>query len=87
LDQLLAETFFTLVMVILMHRYRLRGLLLSELRSHLLDTEQAPAGTKRVSNLLRSPKWSRQMIEQYLWQHANKRMEELKTKGKLALAI
>jgi hypothetical protein len=87
LDRRLVETFLTLVMVILMHRHRNQGLLLSELGGHLLEPEHAPAGTKRVSNLLRSPNWSGQRIEQYVWRQADERVVELNREGQLALAI
>lgn len=87
LDRRLVETFLALVMVILIHRHRNQGLLLSELGSYLLEPEHAPAGTKRLSNLLRSHNWSGQMIEQYLWQQADSRVDELQRSGKLILAI
>ena len=41
-------------MVIVMHRHRNHGLLLSELGGYLMGAEQAPAGTKRISNLIHS---------------------------------
>ena len=37
-------------------RHSRSGLLLSELGAHILSPAQVPAGTKRLSNLLRSPK-------------------------------
>lgn len=43
-DRRLVKTFLDLVMVILMHRHRNNGLLLSELGDHLLGGERGPAG-------------------------------------------
>jgi hypothetical protein len=34
------------------------GLLLSELGGYLLGPDQAPAGTKRISNLVHAADWS-----------------------------
>jgi hypothetical protein len=46
-------------------RSRYTGLYLCELGSYLLSSAKAPAGTKRLSNLLRSPKWEEQNIINY----------------------
>jgi len=54
MDRRLVHTFLDLLPVIVMHRHRNQGLLLSELGGFLLGAEHAPAGTKRISNLLRS---------------------------------
>ena len=51
MDRRLVQTFLSLVMVILIHRHRNQGLLLSELGGYLLEPGQAPAGTKRISRL------------------------------------
>ena len=70
LDRRLVATFSHAVRAIVQHRHRNHGLLLSELGAYLLSAAQAPAGTKRLSNLLRSSKWSAQDVSQYLWQQA-----------------
>jgi len=57
LDCRLVATFFNLFSIILMFRERRMGLLLSELGGYLCGHSKAPAGTKRISNLLRSKKW------------------------------
>ena len=41
----------------------------------LLSPGKAPAGTKRLSNLLRSPKWSWEVITDYLSQGARRYVE------------
>src|SRR5215217_6300159 len=66
LDRRLVATFSGLCRSILRLRNRSSGLYLSELGSYLLSPAQAPAGTKRSSNLLRSSKWSEQNIINYL---------------------
>jgi len=40
-----------------------KGLLLSELGKYICGTAHAPAGTKRISNLLRSKNWNSDVLE------------------------
>jgi len=87
LDRRLVETFLGLVMVLIMHRHRNHGMLLSELGGYLVPPAHAPAGTKRISNLLRSANWDCEMIEQFLWQQADQRVAELSDRGETVLAI
>jgi hypothetical protein len=47
-----------------------------ELGGYLASPAHAPAGTKRLSNLLHSPNWQSSQIESYLWQGAQNRMSE-----------
>ena len=75
LDRRLVQTLLDLLMVIVIHRHRNHGLLLSELGGHLLGGEHAPAGTKRISNLLRHPGWEAQVITDYLWQQADQALD------------
>jgi hypothetical protein len=58
-------------------RHNLNGLLLSELGGYILPPAQAPAGTKRLSNLLRCQKWAAPVVERFLWQQANAHLAEL----------
>jgi Transposase DDE domain len=76
-DRRLVKTCLGLVMVILLHRHRNHGLLLSELGGYLLDPTHCQAGTKRISNLLHSQKWEAALIEEYLWQRGTERVEAL----------
>jgi hypothetical protein len=71
LDRRLVQTLLDLLIVIVIHRHRNHGLLLSELGGHLLDGEHAPAGTKRISNLLSHPGWEARAITEHLWQQAD----------------
>ena len=57
-DRRLVRTLFLALVAIVRLRHSRSGLLLSELGAHILSPAQAPTGTKRLSNLLRSPKWS-----------------------------
>jgi hypothetical protein len=61
LDRRLVRTFLGLVIAIITRRHRNQGLLLSELGGYLLPPAQAQAGTKRLSRLLLSRRWSLQV--------------------------
>jgi hypothetical protein len=76
MDRRLVHTFLDLMPVIIMHRHRNQGLLLSELGGFLLGAGQAPAGTKRIGNLLRSPGWNAQVVEEYRWQQADQAIDQ-----------
>jgi hypothetical protein len=65
LDKRLVNTFAGLCTSIIRLRNHSTGLYLSELGSYLLSGAQAPAGTKRISNLLRSSKWQEQHLVNY----------------------
>ena len=45
--------------------------------AYLLSAQHAAAGTKRISNVLRSSKWSSAIIERFLRERANARLEQL----------
>lgn len=76
-DRRLVKTLLDLVLVILMHRHRNNGLLLSELGDHLLGGERGPAGVKRIASLLHSTRWKSDLILKYLWERANEKVKEL----------
>lgn len=42
---------------------------------------------RRLSNLLRSKRWGDEMIEHFLWQQSEQRLDELKCEGEEALAV
>jgi hypothetical protein len=52
----------------------------------LLPPGHAPAGTKRLSNLLHG-KWSYKIIEQFLWSQAKGRLEQLESLKEKALLL
>lgn len=87
LDKRLVRTFFATLQAIVQLRHRQCGLLLSELGGYILSPAQAPAGTKRLSSLLRSQRWTYGVLERYLWRRATERVQELDAKEALALAV
>lgn len=87
LDKRLVRTFAQIIAVILTFRDRVNGLLLSELGSYLLSPDQAPAGTKRLSNLLHSAKWRACLITRFLWQRATAQLEQWHQQGHDGLVL
>jgi len=86
-DRRLVKTLLDLVLVILMHRHRNNGLLLSELGDHLLGGERGPAGVKRIARLLHSLKWESALILNYLWKRANEKVQDLARQKEEAYVI
>src|SRR3989475_4551258 len=87
LDKRLVRTFVQTIQVILAYRDRVGGLLLSELGGYLLSPAKAPAGTKRLSTLVHSPKWTAKIVEDELWQRADHQVQNWQEQGEDALAI
>lgn len=87
LDKRLVRTFVHTIIAIITFRHSSHGLLLSELGGYILSPAHAPAGTKRLSNLLRSKRWTYGLIEQFLWQRGEARVAELKRAGEEALVV
>ena len=87
IDRRLVGTFFNLFVVILMFRNRAMGLLLSELGGYICGFDKAPAGTKRISNLLRSKKWKASLIDSFLFNRTIDRIKAMKEKGKRPLLL
>jgi Transposase DDE domain len=85
LDSRLVRTLGATVEVLLQNRYS--GLLLSELGTFLTSPETAAAGTKRLSNLLRSPRWSADVLSDYLWEHARQKLSDWIARQRAPLAI
>ncbi len=69
-DRRLAHTLAAVVPLLIQQRDRAHALLLSELGGALLGPRHAPAGTKRLANLLHSPRWSAALIDQFHRQQA-----------------
>ncbi len=86
-DRRLVKTLLDLVLVILMHRHRNQGLILSELGDQLLGGERGPAGVKRIASLLHSMKWRSGLILKYLWRGANQKIQTLVAEGEEAYVI
>src|SRR5688500_10987032 len=87
LDRRLVHTFLATLIAIVQWRNRAHGLLLSELGAYLLTPDQAPAGTKRLSNLLRSERWSASVLADWLWQQADARVQALRASGEEPLLV
>jgi hypothetical protein len=87
LDKRLVRTFVQSIVVILTFRDRANGLLLSELGGYLLSPEHAPAGTKRLSNLLHSAKWAAALITRFLWRRASTQLAQWQQAGEDGLVI
>lgn len=87
LDKRLVRTFAGTIAAILRFRHPRCGLLLSELGAYLISPLHAPAGTKRLSNLLRSPRWGAERIAAFLWRGAEVRLCELEAAGEDALLL
>ncbi|MFL5901592.1 MAG: transposase [Solirubrobacterales bacterium] len=87
LDSRLVGTLSATVEVLLQNRYRSCGLLLSELGAFLTCPEKAAAGTKRLSNLLRSQRWSADLLSDYLWEHAQQKLCDWICRQREPLAI
>lgn len=87
LDKRLVRTFVQTIQAIITFRQRATGLLLTELGAYLEAPDHAPAGTKRLSNLLRSSKWASSLIERFLQQRADERLAELEQAGEEGLVL
>ena len=91
LDKRLLRTLVQSISAIIRFRNPKQGLLLSELGSYLdgypgLSTT-APAGTKRLGNLIRSLKWQTRHIDQYLLKEADAHVKKIHGQGKKLLCI
>src|SRR5205814_8984080 len=60
IDKRFVQTFVRAIAAIITFRNQAQGLCLSELGAFITNPAQAPAGTKRLSNLLRCPKWGKE---------------------------
>jgi len=87
LDRRLVVTFLETLQALLVWRHRNLGMLLSELGSYLAPPGHAPAGTKRLSNLLRSPNWQAQLLADWFWQQGVERVATLTAAAQEALLI
>ena len=87
IDARLVRTFFNLLAIILLFRERRMGLLLSELGGYLCGHSRAPAGTKRISNLLRSKKWAAGFLDDHLIGRCTRRVHQLIAAGKRPLLL
>ena len=87
MDRRLVNTLRDLVMIIVIHRHRNQGLVMSELGGELVGEKHAPAGSKRIWNLLHSKRWQAQQIEEEMWQQGDSKVEQLNCSNEEALVI
>ena len=87
IDKRLVNTFWELFGIILMFRNRAMGLLLTELGGFIAGFDHAPAGTKRISNLLRSKKWSSELVDNQLFVQAKERIGRICRQGKRPIIL
>jgi hypothetical protein len=87
IDKRLVRTLIETVTAIVVFRDRAKNLLLSELGAFLASPAHAPAGTKRLSNLLRCLHWESGIIERFFWQGASSYIEELEKQQQTPLVI
>jgi hypothetical protein len=85
MDIRLVNTFLDLFRLIVIHCDRHQGLILSELGGELLGEAHAPAGSKRIGNLLRSQRWKAAQIDEELWQQGDAKVEQLNCSNDEAL--
>ena len=55
--------------------------------AYICGPSHAPAGTKRISNLLRSKKWTHHLIDQYLFTRTRQRITQMKEQGRRPLLL
>ncbi|AEI51488.1 transposase [Runella slithyformis] len=87
IDTRLVSTFYDLFMAILVFRHNRMGLLLSELGGYICGLSHAPAGTKRISNLLRCKKWSSTLIDDFFFERSRERIKSLQSNGQRPLLL
>ena len=87
MDIRLVNTLLDLVQLIVIHRNRPQGLILSELGGELLGEAHAPAGAKRLGNLLHSKRWKAAQIDEEIWQQGDAKVEQLNCSNDDALVI
>jgi len=85
LDKRLVRTLLLTLQAIIKFRHSQNGLLLSELGGYILSPAQAPAGTKRLSNLLRSKRWTYRVIAHFLWRQADAHVSQLEQAQQTAI--
>ncbi len=91
LDKRLVRTMLQCLVAIMRLRNTPQGLWLSELGSYLEGYAgyacSATAGTKRVGKLLRSVKWTANLIDRYVLEKADKEVQKLKGQGARLLCL
>ncbi|GCE02689.1 hypothetical protein [Dictyobacter aurantiacus] len=87
LDARLVRTFVDTILALIVFRDRAKNLLLSELGAFIASPEHAPAGTKRLSSLLRSSRWCACLLERFLWRQATTYIQALREQQQTPLVL
>ncbi|GAB3512055.1 hypothetical protein GCM10027341_52350 [Spirosoma knui] len=87
IDKRLVATFAALFKSALLFRNTRMALLLSELGGYIAGHAHAPAGTKRISNLLRCPHWKATLFEEFFLANTQRRIDQLREVGKRPLLL
>ena len=87
IDVRLVRTFLDVFIAILSFRNKSLSLVLSELGGYVCGFKKSAAGTKRISNLLRSLKWKSQDIKDFRLEEGKTRWHQLRQKGKRVLML
>lgn len=82
IDKRFTYTFFDTFFGILSFRNEVNSLLLSELGGYINGHQHAPAGTKRISNLLRNEDWDYKVIKEGLLNKTQERLSAENQRGK-----
>jgi hypothetical protein len=86
-DRRLVTTCLELLAAIICHVHPKQGLHVSRLGAYIKSGEEAPAGAKKIENLLHSEKWGDDLIKDFLWEKAKEEMRKIKGRGKQVLCI
>lgn len=87
LDKRLVRTFVHAIAAILCFRGNQQALQLSELGAYLPGGGKEPAKTKRIQRLLMSQKWTKRLLDFFLWQKADAAVNEMEKAGEQILGI
>jgi Transposase DDE domain len=87
MDVRLVRTFFDAFIGIIVHRDKDKGLLLSELGGYIAGFLKAVSGSKRLSNLFRSEKWTHKDIEKQHLAQAKGQVEKWTKEGRRLLGF
>jgi hypothetical protein len=79
LDKRLVRTLVHAIVAILSFRGNQQALQLSELGAYLPGKARKPAKTKRVQRLLMSKKWSKGIVDAFLWREADRQVQQMRS--------
>jgi hypothetical protein len=87
IDKRLVRTFLQTIAAILSFRGNQQALQLSELGAYLPGSAGEPAKTKRLQRLLMSKKWSKAIVDFFIWKKADEEVQQRRAAGERSLCI